>query len=476
MRFPWSFFLRLWLTQAFVYPAVFVILQLIFFPKLSLSVLLLELVGILLVSSLVSALIAYRFTRPFRRVLHKAMSIASRKWAKEHPVSPEELLSSDGQSYQELESILDRIDKKLRRRKDELIREREENEIFMNSVREGIISLDERLEVRYYNSRFAEQFLDSEKVKSDRLQFVEIFRDPHLIEALRKALLGESVDRVPLKAQTKMDGMRDFLVSLSVLRRPDTREIYGVLAVFNDVTDLRLAEQIRSEFVANASHELRTPLTSVKGYLETLKADFAAGQIKDAGVFLEIVSRNVDRLIDLVNDLLSLSSLEQPGSRLCIDEVHALAISDQVVSELSMLAAAKRQRIFISGDTPPFQGDVQKIEQVLRNLVSNAIKYIPEGSQIEIRWELDPAGATLLKVIDNGPGISPEHLPRLFERFYRVDRGRAREAGGTGLGLAIVKHIMQKHGGSVSVNSVPGRTEFVCRFPSTHERRPEVLI
>jgi two-component system phosphate regulon sensor histidine kinase PhoR len=170
--------------------------------------------------------------------------------------------------------------------------------------------------------------------------------------------------------------------------------------------------------------------------------------------------------MDLVNDLLSLTSLESSNSELKLEMIHPLQISEHVLSEMAVLAAEKNIAIRVVGDVPPFLADSRKVEQVLRNLVSNAVKYIPSHGSVQIRWERDIKEYIILRVIDDGPGIPAEHLDRLFERFYRVDKGRTRDAGGTGLGLAIVKHIMQSHGGTVAVKSgVEQGCEFICSFP-----------
>ncbi|MFN8943574.1 MAG: sensor histidine kinase, partial [Pseudobdellovibrionaceae bacterium] len=152
------------------------------------------------------------------------------------------------------------------------------------------------------------------------------------------------------------------------------------------------------------------------------------------------------------------------------EEIHPLQVSDLIVNELAVLAQEKNIMIQVSGDVPPFLADLRSVEQVLRNLVSNAIKYIPHSSEVKILWKEDHEEITL-HVIDGGSGIAKEHLPRLFERFYRIDRGRSRDQGGTGLGLAIVKHIMQSHGGSVTVKSEIGKgAEFICHFPKNRKK------
>jgi two-component system phosphate regulon sensor histidine kinase PhoR len=176
----------------------------------------------------------------------------------------------------------------------------------------------------------------------------------------------------------------------------------------------------------------------------------------------------VDRLTDLVADLLSISALES-NAEVKLEAVNPLLLSEHIVSELAPFVGEKNQVVMIVGaeEISGFHADVRKLEQVLRNLVTNAVKYIPSGGSIQIRWQRGEKGSVILRVIDNGPGIPEEHHDRLFERFYRIDKGRSRDVGGTGLGLAIVKHIMQSHGGAVQVKSQAGKgAEFICVFPN----------
>lgn len=419
-------------------------------------------------SLVLAALTSMRFTRPIRRALRKALRVSSKKHAKNAGGDDEEeLFEEEPGEYSELEVALDRIEKKLRKRKDQLTREREENTAFMSSVQEGLISVSPEGRLLYFNSQFAALFLAADQIRSEEVvALTDSIRVPEVYGAFRQVLETGVGNRAQVRLTTRLDNQpRDFSISMNPLRHQKTGVIRGVIGVFHDITDLKKAERIRIEFVGNASHELRTPLTSIKGYLETIKDDFAQNRLEQVGSFLQVVSRNVDRLIDLVNDLLSLSALEH-NPELQLDRVNALALSDQVIKELTVLAAEKNHMIRVTGEVPPFVADPRKVEQVLRNLVSNAIKYIPDGKQIHVRWESSPRSEIILRVGDNGPGIPEEHHQRLFERFYRIDKGRSRDAGGTGLGLAIVKHIMQSHGGSVSVKSQPGvGSEFTCIFP-----------
>ncbi len=469
-RFPWRIFLRFFIFQYVCYNVLFG--SVLYFAHIrhgaedpffshTLSVFM----GI---SLLVALFTSYRFVRPLHKVIIKALRISSKKTSKEIGFNNEDFLDEEMGEYTELELALNRISRKLKKKKEQLVREREENQAFMSSVQEGLISVSLDEKILYFNSQFAAQFINPTDLQQAQgpMSMRTIFRAPEVNEAFQAALNEGRTSKLTTKLSTRIDHLvRFFAISITPLRKAKTREIYGAIGIFHDITELKKAEQIRIEFVGNASHELRTPLTSVKGYIETLKGDFKSGQMEQAGTFLDIISRNVDRLIDLVNDLLSISALDA-NSELKMEMVSPLQISEQVVSELRVIASEKNQVIVVIGEVPAFLADIRKVEQVLRNLVSNAVKYIPQGGNIQIRWETGDGGEVILRVIDNGPGIPPEHHNRLFERFYRIDKGRTRDAGGTGLGLAIVKHIMQSHGGTVQLKSeVEKGSEFVCLFP-----------
>lgn len=465
---PWRIFLGFFFSQWILYNLIFAFLLFLFSTEMNLSLVFgwRLFAYYFVLSGLTALLLAWRFTRPILRIMRKVLRISSKRATEELDLPEEELLESEFNDYSEIEYALERIRRKMKKRKERMEREREETQAFMSSVQEGLVSVSLEEKLLYFNSQFATQFLDPQQMQERSLFFTDVFRDPEIYGAFESVLKQGITKKVTVRLSTKLETQpRFFSISLTPLRKAKVNEIYGVIGVFHDVTDIKKAEQIRIEFVANASHELRTPLTSVKGYMDTLKEDFKTGRIQEAGRFIDIVSRNVDRLMELVNDLLSLSTLEQ-NSHLKIETVHPLSISDHVVKELMVMAAEKKQVIKVSGHIPDFQADAGKVEQVLRNLVSNAIKYIPEGKMIQIVWEKSPLGETVLRVIDDGPGIPEEHHARLFERFYRIDKGRSRDSGGTGLGLAIVKHIMQSHHGHIQVKSQIGQgAEFICTFP-----------
>lgn len=376
--------------------------------------------------------------------------------------------------YSDLEYVLDRVRSELKRKQEQLAREREENQVFMNSVQEALVSMNQHERILYFNSQFSQLFLESSMQERKDLNLKEIFRDPDIFQVFHLALVEGKAQRLTSQKIVKKDQQtRYFSISVTPLRKKDSQEVFGAVGIFYDITEIKKTEEIRHEFVGNASHELRTPLTSIKGYLEMVKEDLKAERFEQIGSFLNIISDNVNRLIDLVNDLLSVNALESSSS-LKIESFSPIQLTEQVISELVPLATERHQKIIFRSQIEKASGDPRKIEQVIRNLVSNAIKYIGRDKQIEVVWERGPPkGAddcVLLRVIDNGPGIAPEHHARLFDRFYRVDKGRSRGAGGTGLGLAIVKHIIHSHGGTVDIkSSAEGGCEFICQIPQLKE-------
>jgi two-component system phosphate regulon sensor histidine kinase PhoR len=238
--------------------------------------------------------------------------------------------------------------------------------------------------------------------------------------------------------------------------------------VLNDVTDVQRLESVRRDFVANVSHELKTPVASIKGFVETL-LDGAADDPAASRRFLEIVARQADRLAAIIDDLLALSRIEQSegAGNLPLEPTRLADVIAAVVADCGPRAAERSIRLettctdgLVADVNPPL------LEQALINLVDNAIKYSDPGGGVWVAAE-EAGGALVVRVSDEGCGIEAEHLPRLFERFYRVDRARSRRLGGTGLGLAIVKHIVLAHGGSIGVESRPGvGTTFTMRLPA----------
>jgi two-component system phosphate regulon sensor histidine kinase PhoR len=281
---------------------------------------------------------------------------------------------------------------------------------------------------------------------------LEITRSAELSEAVRRALEG-TARRLDLQL-----GRRSYLVHLAPLLRGE------VLVSLRDVTEARRAEATRRDFVANASHELRTPVAAIRAAAETL----LGGAVDDpagARQFVEIVARQAERLARLTEDLLDLSRLESRQWSFDLAPVDAAAVSTQAVELLAPTAGDKG--LELSAEVPlgaTVRADARALEQVLVNLLDNAVKYTAQG-EVTLRGERD-GDAWVLSVADTGPGIDRHHLPRIFERFYRIDAGRSREQGGSGVGLAIVKHLVQGMGGEVGVESGTGGTRFWVRLPA----------
>ncbi len=279
---------------------------------------------------------------------------------------------------------------------------------------------------------------------------LEITRSPELSEAVKRALEGTE-RRLELAI-----GASIYVAHLAPLIRGE------VLVLLRDVTEAKRAEAARRDFVANASHELRTPISAIRAAAETLLAGGLAEPGSARG-FVEIVARHAERLSRLSQDLLDLSRLETRQWRFEIAKVDAAAAARQAVDLLA--GAAREKGLAIGSEVPDVaavRADARALEQVLVNFVENAVKYTAQG-HVAIRADREDR-YWVLSVVDSGPGIDANHLPRLFERFYRVDPGRSREQGGTGLGLAIVKHLVQGMGGEVGVESGTGGTRFWVRL------------
>ena len=292
---------------------------------------------------------------------------------------------------------------------------------------------------------------------------IEVMRSVELQDALGRFRKGEQpvLQEIALGAEAP----RILDVTISMVKSPPGQDPKTML-VFHDVTRLKKLERMRADFVANVTHEIKTPLTAINGFVETLEA----GAIDDPALskrFLQTIRENVLRLNRLVDDLLTLSSIELGESELHPESVALGEILEKAIALVQAKAAARG--VVIRTDFPPglpaIQADRDRAVQVFLNILDNAVKFSPEGGEIDVTAAGDEEVVTV-KVTDRGQGIPAGEIPRLGERFYRVDKARSRDPGGTGLGLSIVKHLMQAHGGSMGIESVPGRgTTVTLRFP-----------
>src|ERR1035437_7506907 len=326
-----------------------------------------------------------------------------------------------------------------------------QQQILFNSMIEGLLLLDRTQKIYLANRSFKNLF--GLKIE---------LRGKTILEALRLHELDELVKRVQAEGQVfdyelKLPDLSErwLQVNAAVISN-SAGEREGTILVFHDLTRLKQLERAREEFVANVSHELRTPLSLIKGYVETL-LDGARNNPEVADRFLKIIERNTQRLDLLIQDLLTISALEAGRMKLSLHPVALRPLVEKVFSDLK--PPADNKNITLINQLPELTAtaDANRLEQVLANLVDNAIKYGRADGTVTVGGQKADADKIEIFVQDDGPGIPPESLDRVFERFYRVDKARSREQGGTGLGLSIVKHIVQNHGGKVWVKSEPGK-------------------
>lgn len=329
----------------------------------------------------------------------------------------------------------------------ELARDRGRMAAILAGMVEGVIVVDPQGRLLLVN-RAAEEMLKLDEPPIGR-HYVEAIRHPAIADLAMTALGGktpESVELAPPRDPSRT------IIARAAATTPGSA--HGVVLVLHDITELRRADRIRRDFVANVSHELRTPLTAIRGYVEALYEGDATPE--ETRGFLDVITRHTLRMERLVKDLLRLARLDAGQETLELVTCDIGHLANGVVADLSSTLDGRRQHVKV--DVEPaattLQADPAKLHDVLRNLVVNASTYAPEGTTIQVRVRRQ--GETIaIDVLDDGPGIPEEDLNRVFERFYRVDKSRARDPGGTGLGLAIVKHLTELLGGSVSVQNRP---------------------
>jgi two-component system phosphate regulon sensor histidine kinase PhoR len=403
------------------------------------------------------------FVQPLRSILIQAESALR---TQESALTAPQLARSTWGEWENLESLIETLRRDIKEKMDALRAEKKEQSVIMDAISDALVVVDTNESVLYANRVFREVFSGHSNYTEKHL--VQFTRDPAVQNVFTQVLqTGQRSETVVVAFSGKphsTQGQRYFSIVVAPLTN-EKGSTYGAVGVFHDVTDLKLAEQMRIDFVANVSHEIRTPLSSIKGFADTILADAAQGLAIDAEL-VKPIARNSDRMVRLVSDLLDLSALDT-AAILEKSSFDICALTQRVANSFANQAESKKQSLVVSACNGELYADASRVEQVLVNLIENACKYTPEGGRIEVAWKVDNCGA-MLSVSDNGSGIESQHLPRLFERFYRVDKGRSRHLGGTGLGLAIVKHIMMAHSGKVDVESQLGvGTTFRCWFPQT---------
>jgi len=407
-------------------------------------------------AAMLSLFVSRRITRPIEQIKVWAESIARGELRLRPPVAESEEIGA-------LSESLNRMAVELREHIDTVMRQRNEIKAVLSSMVEGVIAVDMEERVISMNHAAAGMFgCDPTEVQGRSIQ--EVVRNTVLQQFVKNALSSREAVEKEIVLSSESDR---FLNGHGTLLRDAEGKQIGALIVLNDVTRLLRLEKIRREFVANVSHEIKTPITAIKGFVETLR-DGAVENHEDAERFLEIIGRHVDRLEAIIEDLLSLSRIEQEAGReeVVLDEGRLKDVIETAIQVCEAGAMAKKIKIELScAEDIVAKIDPPLLEQAIVNLIDNAIKYSNDGGTVRVEV-LQKENEIIVSVRDEGCGIEKKHLPRLFERFYRVDKARSRQLGGTGLGLAIVKHIAQAHGGRVAVESTPGKgSTFTIHLP-----------
>ena len=352
-----------------------------------------------------------------------------------------------------------RVERSIRLREQGLAQERLRLEQFLSAIEaspNGVLMLDGNDQIVWCNSMAADHFgLDPQRDRRQRL--TNLVRAPAFVAYLQEGVFGEAI-HFP---NPRGDG------TLSVLLRPYGEGMKLVLS--QDITDRERNEAMRRDFVANVSHEIRTPLTVLAGFIETM-SHLPLTEVERKRV-LELMTQQTQRMQTLVSDLLTLAQLEGSPRPAADRWVPLGPLLAQVEADARALSAGRHALTVSGGAGAQLAGSHSELHSAINNLVSNAVRYTPEGGHIEVTWQELPDGSGELAVSDTGPGIAREHIPRLTERFYRVDGSRSRDTGGTGLGLSIVKHVVQRHGAELDIQSEPGKgSRFRLVFPAARVR------
>ncbi|MEW5721779.1 MAG: ATP-binding protein [Thermodesulfobacteriota bacterium] len=398
----------------------------------------------LLLSLGVAYLVSHHLSRPLRELTRTALNISAGDLTRRVRRYPKHEVGDLGRAFDQMADHLQEEIVQVTQARDRL-------EAILRGMVEGVLVTDAAGHITQAN-RVLHDMLDLETYPVGRTP-AEILRSADLIEAFQRVAGGAPA--TSLEITTRGKNPRTLEVEIAALPGEGPRA--GTVAVFHDVTERRRVDKMRRDFVANVSHELRNPLAAVKGAAETLLG--GALEDKDAARrFAEAIHRQTLRLEGIVLDLLELARLESGGTPAVQDEFPVKTLIEASRAAVADLAAARGVALELDLPDPDLvlRGDFRELEQALVNLLDNALKYTDSGGRVTLAARREE-GKVILRVTDTGVGIPAEHLPRIFERFYRVDKNRSRELGGTGLGLAIVKHVAQAHGGKVEVVSFPGR-------------------
>ncbi len=407
----------------------------------------------------VALVVSRRISRPLEEMKVGAQRFAQGDFAHKLPATG----STETRELAEaLNSMADQLDERI----GTITRQQRELEGVLASMTEGVLAVDGRERIIIINPAAAEM-IGLEAAEARGRSLLEVVRNVELQQFLSGLQKAREPAEKEIGLRDEAGSERRVQLHGRVIRDARDREI-GVLVVLLDVTRLRRLENMRRDFVANVSHELRTPITSIQGFVETLREGAVEDPVKTRQ-FLEIIARQADRLSGIIDDLLSLSRIEQDAENVRIEtaRVRLADVLRGALADCQTLAAERGIEVTLACPEDFFlRANPQLLEQAVSNLLDNAIKYSDAGRRVDVAAE-QQGDQAVIGVRDQGWGIPAEHLSRIFERFYRVDKGRSRTLGGTGLGLAIVKHIAQVHGGTVTVESTPGQGSiFTLHLPS----------
>ncbi len=393
------------------------------------------------------------FLQKINRQIHKMLILMKADELKLD--RPDDAYEKSDDFFSDLERAAFSLRRKYLRLKKISSDERKAYETVFSGLTEGLVTVDQNLKILSFNTRFIQIFKSNPQFLkgSTTLYLQDVVRRPEIIEAFKRIFSEQKM----IQTQTE-----DLDILINPLPSLDENQQWA-MGVFYDLTEVRRIDKMRVDFVANASHELRTPLTVIKGYSDLLAQKVKQEQ-PDLLTLVQPIVQNSHSMNLLLEDLLNLSKLES-SALILKTELSVQEITEDIINEFDSVLSLNQKRIVCRFEAKNVFAEASGLKQIIRNLLNNAIRYSgPQSPVVYLTWT-ESDQKTILSIKDTGPGIPYEHQPRIFERFYRVDKGRSRDQGGSGLGLALVKHQMINHGGHIQLKSAPGEgTEFICEF------------
>ena len=454
--FKWLIYRFFVLASAFLCIGLFIFY--LFFKGESFSVYLLSFFIGFSLCALVFLILFVRLFYTLARVFLRVQNINS---GKRHIHTEEETYWDEepGEFY-ELNRNLNQIHNYLRWQKRIISQESSELEAVISALSGAILAIDQDKKLLFFNNQATLLFSSQRSSHKKEIYLSEIIRNPDILQIYTECLNKGEVIKRTLSIGVFEAEEEPFIYEVTVAPLKKSKaKARGAVGLFYDITNIRKTEKIQLDFITNVSHELRTPLTAIQGYLETLLEEVKTNNKDRIQHFLNVIRRNVQRLVSLLNHFLELSRMAEP-LKIKKAELNTEEVTRSIIKDLHI----KSHKLKLNFEQKTVKADKHFLKQVLYNLVDNALKYVPKGCLIEVSWTKEK-DKVILTVKDQGKGISARHRSRLFERFYRVDPSRT-SVEGAGIGLSIVKQLIEKHGGSVKVESLANKgSAFICAFP-----------